>query len=87
MPPELSEQDSAGLPLPSVPTVQTKKLSATVIVNVPPLPAVTKAGGPGFPAKVNVTGFPSATMVLELEVAVMDVTFPITVTVAVPLRP
>ena len=71
--------------------MQVNKLSGgipslRVIVKVPPLPVVTKSGGPGLAAKVNVTVVPTA-MLVEVGLTVMDVTSPITVTEALPLTP
>jgi len=89
--PEIAEQTSAGFPLASVPTMHVKSLvppvPVAVIVTVPPLSEVMYVGGPGLPVKVNGTPVaPTVTVAVE-GLTVMDVTSPITVTVAVPLRP
>jgi hypothetical protein len=58
-----------------------------VIVNVPPLLTVMYVGGPGLPVKVNGTPGALTVTVAVVGLTAMDVTFPITLTVAVPFRP
>jgi hypothetical protein len=85
-PPGTAEHDSSGLLLLSTETVHVKKVSVGVTVRVPPLLAVMNDGGPGCPAKVKETGLPPALMLPLAGLTVIDVTFPITVAVAVALR-
>jgi hypothetical protein len=79
--------NSSGLLLLSSETVQVTKLSAGVIVKVPPLLAVMKDGGPGVAAKVKGAPVdpPMATLP-DVGLTVILVMLPITVADAVALR-
>jgi hypothetical protein len=79
--------NSSGLLLLSTETVQVTKLSAGVIVKVPPLSAVMKGGGPGVAAKVKGAPVDPPTLTLpDVGLTLMEITFPITVAFAVALR-
>jgi hypothetical protein len=77
---------SSGLVLLSVETVHVILPSGGVIVKVPPLSAVMKTGGPGVAAKVKDAPAPPILALPDAGLTVMEVTFPITVAVAVALR-